>query len=80
MKVIIHLNKYEVTEAASIVAGTWNATDYTGEEIEVQLKGVNKEIKESVWYDASRIYDALAEGARLYAAAQASTKARPDVH
>ena len=57
MKVIIHLDKYDVTEAASVVLDTWRTTDYTGEEIKVKLKGVDKTVKSEVWYLASRLYE-----------------------
>ena len=61
MKVIIHLDKYDVTEAASVVLDTWKTTDYTGEEIEVKLKNVDKAVKSEVWYLASRLYEASKE-------------------
>ena len=61
MKVIIHMYQDDVPKAASVVAGIWKATDYTGEEIEVKLKNVDKAVKSEVWYLASRLYEASKE-------------------
>lgn len=61
MKVIIHLNKDDVPDAATVVQSAWATTSFSGEEVEVQLKGVNKHIKEAVWYAASRLHDGSTE-------------------
>jgi hypothetical protein len=61
MKVIIHMYPDDVPKAAGVVAGAWRATDYTGEEIKVKLKGVDKAVKSEVWYLASRLYEATKE-------------------